>query len=130
MSGPGHEQVFWEMWGLFNLLRELGFRSDDINAIMAKNANTEIPFYGKVCGFLRLNTQGRKVTISCFPTPEAMTQEQFKAGWAAFSEELATVPDALLKEKWEGSLAFREKALVIHTLVKKGFRFPKHERSH
>lgn len=125
-----HEDVFWEMWGCFNLLRDLGFRSDDIKAVMGLNGRSDLPFLGKVCGFMELTAQGKSYTICCYPLPAGMDKDSFTSGWTKFSEELPEMNDALLTQKWEVSLAYREKVLIMRGLVDKGFRFPAHDRSH
>lgn len=111
-----------DAWALFEAFRRLGFASNDIYALVAKNA--EHPDSGLWFG-VTLRAQEKEFTALLMPTDN---KEAVLSSWKTFAEQLAAglFPQNEMQREWEERFIKRSPgpAALISGLLLKGFYLP------
>lgn len=112
------EAAFGEAWAVFEALRRLGFRSDDIYFQVGGEVS---PGVWQICVVLR--AQGKEFTA--IPCAVAGDPDDIEKRWKVFSQRIVDrdVPEEELAKIWEGSQALKNSAQLCIALLNKGFNF-------
>lgn len=102
--------LFSEALALFEAYRRLGFSSDEIFVVHARNGDV----------FVGVRSQGKEADTRVGKTD--LSREKFRAHWEFWAEWLQRAPEVELQRMWEASLAKRAGRTIVEGLLAYGFK--------
>jgi len=117
-----YPRVYLEGWAVFEAFRRLGFKNEEIGAIVGRS-----PEHGPDTFHLVLASQGKKFTYTVLPIDRPF--DEAVAFWNSMFEDISSgsVKDDALLEMWRASRMGSDEvhfATLVMLLQEKGFRIP------